>query len=522
VLALVATAAAQQRHNFLAVDGRLLDDVGPYYFIDHGDSSNAFAKAAPLAAAMDLDVTYDGDRGVLVFEDDRVRAELDVTRDVAAGLEHRLGALRVDGVPFGRPVPRGLLVDGTSYVALTPIVEAFGGSASWHQDARVIEVALPDRTVPDRAAPDRAEAGGVGGASATARPRIGRHDGYTRVALDLPHSVQPELLVSDGSLALVLPGTDVEGIDRRLDAGPLQRVYRDRVGGEDALVLVVEHAIDASGTGYRLGQVEGGVLYVDVGPQLRGDPAAGPAPEVATQAAAAVNPPQRQPTVVLDAGHGGHDPGTVSDWAREEEIVLDVTLRLADRLEAAGVEVILTRNDDEFLTLQERSTYATTERNVFVSVHANAAPSRQAQGIETWVFGRPLDPSLIERAVRENGGGEIGARRTAEAAASADDIVGDILREDQLNRSMGLAEHVQSRMVEATGATDRGVRQNLFYVIRNSRIPAILVELGFVSHPDEGRRLMRSDYRDALADALAEGILAFFANGGSGGELAQR
>jgi N-acetylmuramoyl-L-alanine amidase len=226
--------------------------------------------------------------------------------------------------------------------------------------------------------------------------------------------------------------------------------------------------------------------------------------------------------VVLDAGHGGHDPGTVSDWAREEEIVLDVTLRLADRLEAAGVEVVLTRDRDTFLTLQERSTYATTERNVFVSIHANAAPSRQAQGIETWVFGRPLDPSLIERAVRENGGGELGARRTAEAAASADSIAGDILSERQLNDSLGLAEHVQSRMVAATGATDRGVRQNLFYVIRNSRIPAILVELGFVSHAEEGRKLMRSDYRDALADALAEGILAFFENGGSGGELAQR
>ena len=512
MLALGATAAAQERHNYLAVDGQILDDAGPYYFIAYGDSSNAFAKAAPLAAAMDLNVTYDGERRVLVFEDGRARAELDVTRDVAAGLEHRLGALRVDGVPFGRPVPRGLLIDGTSYVALTPIVEAFGGSASWHQDARVIEVAVPDR----------AEVGGVGGASATARPRIGRHDGYTRVALDLPHEVQPELLVSDGSLALVLPGTRVEGIDRRLDAGPLQRVYRDRVGSDEALVLVVDHEVDASGLGYRMGHVEGGVLYVDVGPQLRGDPAAGSAPEVAPQAAAAVRPPERRRTVVLDAGHGGHDPGTVSDWAREEEIVLDVTLRLADRLEAAGVEVILTRDHDEFLTLQERSTFATTERNVFVSVHANAAPSRQAQGIETWVFGRPLDPSLIDRAIRENGGGELGAQRTAEAAEAADDIAGDILSERQLNYSLGLAEHVQSRMVEATGATDRGVRQNLFYVIRNSRIPAILVELGFVSHPDEGRRLMRSDYRDALADALAEGILAFFANGGSGGELAQR
>jgi N-acetylmuramoyl-L-alanine amidase len=512
LLALASTTVAQERHNFLAVDGQILDDAGPYYFLAHGDSSNAFAKAAPLAEAMDLDVTYEGERSVLVFEDGRIRAELDVTRDVAAGLEHRLGALRVDGVPFGRPVPHGLLIDGTSYVALTPIVEAFGGQAAWHQDARVIEVALPDRV----------EVGGVGGAAATAQPRIGRHDGYTRVALDLPHPVQPELLVGDGALALVLPGTAVEGIDRRLDGGPLRRVYRDQLSGEDALVLVVDHPVDADGRGYRMGQVEGGVLYLDVGPQLNGAPAAGRVPQARAADAEAVRPPERRRTVVLDAGHGGHDPGTVSDWAREKEIVLDVTLRLADRLEAAGIEVILTRDHDEFLTLQERSTYATTERNVFVSIHANAAPSRAAQGIETWVFGRPLDPGQIDRAIRENGGGERGARLTAEAAASADDIAGDILRETQLNYSMGLAELVQARMVDATGAIDRGVRKNLFYVIRNSRIPAILVELGFVSHPDEGRKLMRGDYRDALADALAEGIVQFLANGGAGGELAQR
>jgi N-acetylmuramoyl-L-alanine amidase len=511
VLAAAGLALAQERHNFLAVDGQLLDDAGPYYFIAHGDASNAFAKAAPLAAALQLDVDYDAQRDVLIFEDARTRAELDVTRDVAAGLAHELGALRVDGVPFGRPVPRGLLVDGTSYVALTPIVEAFGGRAAWHQDARVIEVAIPDRS-----------AGGVGGAAAVAQPRIGRHDGYTRVALDLPHAVQPELRVGDGAVALVLPGTRVEGIDRRLDEGPLRRVYRDRLDGEDALVLVVDHPVDDDGQGYRMGQVEGGVLYVDVGPQLAGEPAAGPARTGANaRASEPAPPPERRRTVVLDAGHGGHDPGTVSDWAHEKEIVLDVTLRLAERLEAAGVEVVLTRDHDTFLTLQERSTYATTERNVFVSIHANAAPSGSAQGIETWVFGRPLDPGLIDRAIRENGGGELGQQLTAEAAESAD-IAGDILRETQLNYSMGLAELVQERMVEATGANDRGVRKNLFYVIRNSRIPAILVELGFVSHPEEGRKLMRSDYRDALADALADGIVTFLANGGEGGELAQR
>jgi len=225
--------------------------------------------------------------------------------------------------------------------------------------------------------------------------------------------------------------------------------------------------------------------------------------------------------VVLDAGHGGHDPGTVSDWAHEKEIVLAVTSRLAELLRAEGVRVVLTRDDDTFLTLQQRSTFATTERNVFVSVHANAAPSSSASGIETWVFGRPLDPSQIDRAIRENGGGELGAALTAEAAQSAD-IASDILSETQLNYSLGLANLVQDRLIEATGANDRGVRQNLFYVIRNSRIPAILVELGFVSHPDEGRKLIDAGYQEALARALAEGILDFLSVGGAGGELARR
>jgi len=80
---------------------------------------------------------------------------------------------------------------------------------------------------------------------------------------------------------------------------------------------------------------------------------------------------------------------------------------------------------------------------------------------------------------------------------------------------MNLAELVQDRLVSRTGAHDRGVRQNLFYVIRNSRIPAILVELGFITHPEEGRRLTEADYQAELADALSDGILTFLRNGGS-------
>ena len=177
--------------------------------------------------------------------------------------------------------------------------------------------------------------------------------------------------------------------------------------------------------------------------------------------------------------------------------------------------MIMTRDDDTFLSLQERSTFATTDRNIFVSIHANGADSSSANGIETFVFGRPLDPSQIERAIRENGGGDVGAARTAEAARIADDYVGAVLRETQLNYSLVLAELVQGRLVGSTGAIDRSVRQNLFYVIRNSRIPAILVELGFITNPTEGRRLAESAYQAKLADALADGILTFLRNGGT-------
>jgi N-acetylmuramoyl-L-alanine amidase len=243
--------------------------------------------------------------------------------------------------------------------------------------------------------------------------------------------------------------------------------------------------------------------------------AVAPLPLPAADPLAIAQAPERRYTVVIDAGHGGHDPGAVSSWAREKEVVLDVALRLKALLEAEGVHVIVTRDHDTFLTLQERSTFATTDRNLFVSIHANSAESTSAAGIETWVFGRPLDPALIDRAIDENGGGDVGAVRTEEAARIATDIAGDILRETQLNYSLALAELVQARLVDATGANDRGVRQNLFYVIRNSRIPAILVELGFVSNPDEGRKLAETAYRADLADALADGILTFLREGGT-------
>ena len=198
-------------------------------------------------------------------------------------------------------------------------------------------------------------------------------------------------------------------------------------------------------------------------------------------------------------------------------MVLQVALRLKRLLESQGIEVILTRDanydlsENKATDLRLRSNFATPDRNMFVSIHANSADASSANGIETWVFGQPLEQGNLDQAIRENGG----AALTDEALAIATDSAGMILRETQLRYSQMLAQTVQDAMVRETGARDRGVKQNAFYVIRNARTPSILVELGFVSNPNEGSNLGNAAYQDSLARGIFNGIMAFMNSGGN-------
>jgi N-acetylmuramoyl-L-alanine amidase len=149
-----------------------------------------------------------------------------------------------------------------------------------------------------------------------------------------------------------------------------------------------------------------------------------------------------------------------------------------------------------------------------VSIHVNSADDSSAKGVETWVFGEPLEPSLIALAIEENGGGVTGEARTQAALETAQNITGDIFRETQLGYSKALADTVQQELIQVTASEDRGVKQNAWYVIRHARSPAILVELGFATHPDEGVKLTQETYQSTLAQALAQGIMRFLAEGG--------
>ncbi len=500
---IVGLAAAQQRHNYLAVDGELVE-AGPYYFIEYGDSSNAFARASVLAEAMGLRVDYLGEQKLLRFTDGFRVVTFEATADVRLGLQKRPGIVKLDPPLRGSNTldsPMAIIVDGVSYVPITPLVTAFDGQSAWNPGARLVTI-------------DTAELLG----HVLPAPRVGINGGFTRVALDLPTGATYQLAAGGRSFVVIVPGARAEAVTLPVDDDNVGSVTVSSAGGRVTVTVTTRFELDPSGRGYAVGTVPketGTTLYVDFAPDRAGDAvtAIGQRPAEGPQALAQA--PETRQIVVIDAGHGGHDSGANSRYAIESRIVLDVALKLKQRLEAAGLEVILTRDRDVFLTLQQRSEFATTDKNIFVSIHANSAERNSAEGIETWVFGEPLDPALIERAIRENGGGTVGEELTREARRVADQLAFDILREAQLNLSLSLAESVQSHLVAATGARDRGVRTNLFYVLRNARIPAILVELGFVNNPNEGPRLADPRYQDTLADGLAEGILTFLRNGGA-------
>lgn len=508
-------ASAQERHNYLAVNGSLVDDAGPYYFIQEGDSTNAFVKAAPIARALGLDLTFNSITKELVFTQNGTTLTVQTTEDRTAVSERVHNAFtlrRPGGNPTTISAPKGIIVNGTGYVALTPLVIAIGGESEWHPNERLITVfAEPEEVLPRVA------------------PRAGFTEGVSRVAIDIPTGATWQFGADDHTLLVSIAGVNADEQQWTVQDGNIERYAIRGEQGQVSLVVETTHVLDPVGFGYKIGEIprdDGTTVYVDFAPSITGQPVTAlrspttaPQEPPATTNAEPLPPLEQKQIVVLDFGHGGHDPGARSQWAVEKDVVLSVGLLVRDKLEAAGMRVILTRDGDYFLTLQERSEFATSDRNLFVSIHANSAENASAHGIETWVFGEPLDPSLIERAITENGGGAEGQALTEEARRAAASFAADILREAQLNYSLALAEAVQGSLINQTGAIDRGVRANLLYVIRNARIPAILVEIGFVSNQGEGTKLATRSYQEQIAEGISRGIIEFLTVGGmlSGG-----
>ncbi|MCS7195203.1 MAG: N-acetylmuramoyl-L-alanine amidase [Meiothermus sp.] len=346
---------------------------------------------------------------------------------------------------------------------------------------------------------------------AMAFPRLGLHEGYTRLVFDLEKGVQYQIAQTSDTLTLRFTGNRPPASDN--DVGSPQVASYQVVPTPQGANVFVRLRPGVEVKTFLLEDANRRRLVVDVltaNQAPTSPPAAQPRP----------NPPKprAQPkVVVLDPGHGGVDPGAVG-FVVEKEVTLDLALRVKRILEREGVEVVLTRNRDTHLSpdkatdLGLRAEMANSKRNLFVSIHVNSA-STPAQGIEVYYFGNTLDPALLAQVIRENGGGEVGRRLTQEAQSVSQRIMSDLIAQSNLMFSRQLAHYVQASLLRATGAVDRGVRQAPFYVLRNARIPAILVEVGFANHPTEGRKLQTDAYRQALAEGLARGILRFLNNG---------
>ena len=213
--------------------------------------------------------------------------------------------------------------------------------------------------------------------------------------------------------------------------------------------------------------------------------------------------------VIVDAGHGGRDTGALGPrGTREKDVALAIAKALAAKLKALGFAVVLTRQDDRYLTLDERTRIANdAHADLFLSIHCNAARRRKLSGIETWTLNVASNRYAARLASFEN----------ADADRSASDlrlILADLATRANSDDSRDIAQSVQSALVRAMRSrgekvTDHGIKHALFYVLLGARMPALLVETGFISNPSEEARLRNRDRQRAAAEAIAAGVREF-------------
>ena len=214
-------------------------------------------------------------------------------------------------------------------------------------------------------------------------------------------------------------------------------------------------------------------------------------------------------TIVIDAGHGGHDPGTIGRGGlQEKDLVLDVAVRL-ERLvrKELGAEVLMTRSTDVYIPLEERTGIANAKgADLFLSIHANASRNPKARGIETYFL----------NFARSSHAEAVAARENAISEATLKDLQGlvkAITLNSKIDESRDFASSVQEAMVSGVrkvhNVPDRGVHTAPFYVLIGASMPAVLAEIAFVSNPDDERRLRTPDYRDTLAHSLLRGVKSY-------------
>ncbi len=408
-----------------------------------------------------------------------------------------------------------------------------------------------------------------GGLGTVTRVRVGTHEAFKRIVFELssPQEWSVDQPVT-GPIRVVIPGVGLDDSVRRMDfaKGLVRSIQPVRQsGGVEVLLfcepnrvklrtltltepdrLVVDVMLPGPGDSERtVGQ---GTRPTVTQPAPTGTTAAvrAPAPpppeaevlappsrEPAPRPPAAPSPSEREPaagavasappevereeatplTVVLDPGHGGHDTGAIGpSGLMEKDVVLDLALRVRRLLQQRlGLRVLMTRTDDVFVSLPERSAFANRVKADFlVSLHVNAANKRGAVGFEAFYFTRePSDNDARASTQRENLVIENNGTTGKDLESLLKATLADMAVTRDMKESSNLAERILSSLDKILRVENRGVKSGPFYVLATAAMPAVLVESAFITNPREERKLQREEYREQIARALFDGIAAY-------------
>ncbi len=214
--------------------------------------------------------------------------------------------------------------------------------------------------------------------------------------------------------------------------------------------------------------------------------------------------------IVIDAGHGGHDSGTLgADGIEEKDVVLDVALRLGKLLhERLGAEIVYTRSDDTFIPLETRTAIANkAQADLFISIHANSSPDASARGVETYYLNFTTSPDALQTAARENA-------VSNQSIHQLSDLVKKITLRDKIDESREFASDVEDSLYSGLkkgndGLKNRGVKKAPFVVLIGANMPSILAEISFVTNPKDAEQLQRPEYRERVAESLYQGVARY-------------
>jgi N-acetylmuramoyl-L-alanine amidase len=220
---------------------------------------------------------------------------------------------------------------------------------------------------------------------------------------------------------------------------------------------------------------------------------------------------RREKTIVIDAGHGGKDPGAIGKiGTKEKDVVLGIAKKLKEHLEDQGLKVVMTREADVFISLNERTEIASKHKaDLFVSIHANSSKSSSAHGVEVYAMGDLDGLGKKEEQRRKNHGLLFDGLSMKKNDPQLDAIIGDLLYSYKQRESHLLARDLAAQTTKLTKANNRGARSSHFFVLRNTIVPAVLIEVGFLTNSKEEKLLSDEAYQSQIVTALSQGILNY-------------